>query len=57
MQILRKFLSQGAHASFCAREKVYDENRKKQRNKEKKIKNDGHFLQVDAKDVSAIRNY
>ena len=43
----------GAHANFALTKKVCNENQKKQRN----IKNDGHFFQVDQREVSAIMNY
>ena len=42
----------GAHAIFYARKKVCDENQRK-----KDEKNDGCFLQVDQREVSAIMNY
>ena len=41
--------------AFALAKKVCDENRKKQTKKDKK--NDGHFIQGDQGDESAIRNY
>ena len=54
--ILRKICIPGAYANFCAREKSV-RWKSKERNKERKIKNDGRFIHGDQGDKSTIRNY
>ena len=44
-----KFVSRGLTQTLVLAKKVCDEKRKKETNKERKIKNDGRFIQVVTK--------